>query len=374
MAKNYLDEFYVSDVEPLLQELIDELEAQFQSEHCLLKNKCIIMVQELFRSCQKLLESKKQSVSFVMFHLLRFRMLNHDYRYQVNVYPREWYLKEGITIGDLDVSFAYHHFDCLWNQLLVKSRRFMGKLNEVAVERIMLRVLEPFHAYVVELLRYSLMDLLETEEFKTFNRKDDLFYIRAGEFYEPGDVIYIENKEKDIFKIQRWLQQSEKQAYCFSDFQGLDFAGQKLKNLDLRYVDFRNCKLENTDFSLSVLQGTKFRDANLRNSKFHISYIGGTDFTRADLSGTQFAQCIGYIGKKPMNEWKLVGFTETVFSGCNLENASFRGAVIQGADFTGAVIRKTDFQGTNLFQSRFSKDAVSECNFTKEQLEQILIV
>ncbi|SFR57740.1 Pentapeptide repeat-containing protein [Anaeromicropila populeti] len=373
MRAEFLEQFYEKEVRPRLGEYMQRAEQAFQENKEALREQFVIKFRKICCHIQTIQKGSQWKSGFMQFHLFRSRVLQHDYRYHVMLYGREWYEKDGIPVTDWDAGFFFQYFEALWKELQNEYRKYMGKLTEPDVEIMMLRLLDHFHTYVVELLRYSILDAIETEEYLGLDR-GDFFQIRAGEFYEPGQLIHKEQEEKNIFKILRWLEKEEKQAYCFEDFRGLDFSRVDLARRDLRYTDFRKCMLRETNFSLGVLLGAKFRDADLRRADLKISMVAGADFARADLTGAEFQHCVSYAGKKPFNEWKKAGFTETSFRECNLTCTNFEGALLQGVDFSGAMLKETSFRGAHLFQSRFTKDAVENCCFTEQQLEQILVI
>lgn len=162
MKREALDQFYENDVKPLLKECVDNLEADFQINKKDLKDEFIASFKEICKEIKKVEVTTGLKTGFIMYNLLRTRILQHQYKYIVVVYDKEWYLKDGVKVGELDVSFFYKHFDTLWQRLLNESRKYVMKISIVDVEKIVFDQLDYFHKYVVEMMRYSIIDAVET--------------------------------------------------------------------------------------------------------------------------------------------------------------------------------------------------------------------
>jgi uncharacterized protein YjbI with pentapeptide repeats len=371
MLMNAMEKFYEKDVAPVLKEILVELEEAFQEEKQELRKG---FVESFKKACQEIQDNLPDTeVGFIMYNLLRTKVLQHEYTYSIIVYDEEWYMKEGIKIGEIDVSFAFKYFEKFWQALLSRFRKYVLQITIVDVEHCLLQYLEPFHQYVLELMRYSLLEIVETKEYKALN-KAPMFRIEAGEFYEPCDTIHIEEKEKNSLKIQKWLEKNERKAYWFQDFTGLDFSKRHYTNIDLSYADLRESILQEIDLSVSVLMGTKFKKSNLAKANLTLSMLHNATFEEANLEGANLSYCVSFIGKNETTNWKTVGFTGTSFKGSNLKDALFKGATLSGVDFTGAILENTDFEEATLYRSQFTKSQLKEVKLSKEQLAQIKIV
>lgn len=372
MRESILDEFYEKEVEPRLDEMLEQLEISFQTNRHQWKQQLIPEFQNICRAAKKIQVEKSFPIGFLMIHPLRTRLLNRDYRYQAWIYDEEWYVHEGYPVGEVDVSFLFQYYDELWNQLQTVYSNYWGKVTEMDVEQIMLRLLDDFHVYVNELLRYSTPDAVETEEYLSLERAD-IFHVECGEMFEPCDVILIEDHKKRLAKVLKWLDKQEEGAYCFADFSGLVMKEIEYQTLDLRYADFRECDLTSSHLNVCMLNGTRFRYANLTHASLMISVIAGADFESANLEHANLSRCVAYMGKKFLNKWKKTGYTETSFRKANLYDVNFENAVLHGADFRGANLTQANFNGASLAGSIFDKSALSQCNFTKEQRKEIII-
>lgn len=371
MNKELLTTFTEKEVEPLLMQVLAELEVSFQQNKEPLKKAVV----ESFRVICKNIEENKDSmeVGFMIYTLLRTKILQRDYQYVVMIYDKEWYLHDGVEVGTLDVSFIFGYFERFWQELLKASKKYILQISIVDVEHMVLNYLEPFHEYVLELLRYSLIEVTETEAYKLLN-KAALFQIQSGEYYEPCDLVHIEGQEKNVLQIRKWLKENERSTYCFQDFKEMDFKDLTYSNCDLRYTDFRGSDLEGINLRISLLIGTKFKGCGMKGANLMTSMIHNANFEQADLTEANLQYCVAFVGKNEMNEWKTVGFTGTSFKGSNLKRASFKGATLSQVDFRGACLEEADFEEATLYGSLFTSEQIKQCRFTEKQLEQMKIV
>ncbi|MDR2022926.1 MAG: pentapeptide repeat-containing protein [Hungatella sp.] len=222
-------------------------------------------------------------------------------------------------------------------------------------------------------MRLSLLDAIETEEYLTLD-KEDRFELQAGEYYELCDLIHIEQKEKNLLKIKKELQQSQGQACCFQDYRELDLNNLSCRSTDLRYADFRNSRLNGTDLSTGLLIGTKFKYCAMKGANLMTSMINDANFEKADLTEADLQYCVSFTGKNKANQWKQAGYTGVSFKDSCLAKANFTGATIIGGNFEGANLTGAIFAEAQLYRSRFTQKQLEQCDFSQEQLEQMVII
>ncbi|WP_129599958.1 pentapeptide repeat-containing protein [Anaerophilus nitritogenes] len=373
MIENTLGKFYENDVKSVLDKILIDLEEDFQKNKDTLKKLYLDSFKEICTNIKELEKSTKGKTGFIIYTLLRTKILQHKYVYRVIVYDKDWYLNDGIRVGEMDVGFFYKYFEEMWQKLLKASKKYVLKISEIDVERIMLGHLDDFHKYLVELMRYSLIEAIETKEYLAIE-KEDILEIQAGEYYEPCDIIHMEHKEKNYKKIKKWLKENERQSYCFQDFRGIDLRNLKYNNMDLRYTDFRDSHLDEVDLSISLLMGTKFKNSTMIGANLMLSMIHSANFEKVDMTGANLQYCVAFTGKNEANQWKKTGFTEVSFKDSILKKANFTEATIIEGNFLGADLTDAIFEQARLYRSKFSKDQLKKVKFTKEQLEQIEII
>ncbi len=365
--------FHEKDVFPSLEQALNDLEQDFQKNLCEMKKKYIECFKIICLNTAKIQENDQSRIGFLIFHLLRTRILSHDYTYAVMAYDKDWYLNEGVRVGEADFSFIYKHYEELWKKLERQSKKYIGQINGADIEGIMLKLLNPFHLYIAELMRCSLLEALETSEYEALDREKH-FEIQTGEYFELCDLVHMEDKEKDLEERRQRLEQSKDQSCCFQDFRNLDLKGQSYCGRDLRYADFRKSSMEGIQLRNCLLIGARFKESDLRGASLMVSMIHDASFEKADLTRGKLQYCVAFTGKNHANEWKNTGFTGVSFKNAILKEADFSGATIMGGDFDGADLRGAIFKDAVLYRSRFNKKQLDECEFSQEQLEQIKLL
>ena len=373
MNNVYLERFYEEEAEPLLNQVLSDLERDFMSNHSAWKKNMVMNFKSYWESIQMVQSKKECSAGVLMFLILRTRLLERDYRYKVVLYDEEWYVHPYEDVGDLDVSFIFCYFNQLWDMLLVKYAHYYNKITEIQIEQIMLRLIEPFHQYVVALLNQSLMDGLDLDAYNAV-KKADIFQIQAGELMEPCDVVFIQERNKKTYQKVAWLEKKLDLEYCNGDLSNLEFDRLDCRALDLRYANFSYSIMKNASFWSCIMVGTRFRNADLSGALLAFCNLSNADFRDCNLENAYLEGCICYTGKKDWNQWSPTGFCETSFFNANLMRADFTRAVLHGADFRRAKLDGVKFDGASLLGSIFLKEDIPICKFTDDQIGQIFIV
>lgn len=373
MEKSVWEKFAQNNVIPALEQVLDDLEQDFQKNKNEMKQIFVDSFRQACINIRKVQKEGQPKTGFLIFHLLRTRTLQHKYTYTIMTYDKDWYRKEGIPVGELDVSFAFKYYEAMWKKLSGEYKRYIMQIEEPDVEQIMLDHLPYFHKYVVEVMRFSLLEALETEEYQCLE-KEERFEIQTGEYYELCDLIHIEQKEKNLLKIKKQILQGEGQACCFQDFREVDLSGLSCIRSDLRYADFRDSTLDDADLSISLLMGTKFKGCTMKGVNLMFSMIHDANFENTNLTGADLQCCVTFTKKTDGNQWKSTGFTGTSFRNSLLAGANFTGATILEGDFGGADLKGAVFEDARLYGSRFNKKHLEQCQFSQEQLEQMEII
>ncbi len=368
-----LNRFHEKDIFPSLELALNDLEHNFQNNLSEMKKQYLESFKSICVNIAKIQENDQIRIGFLIFHLLRTNIINHDYTYAVMVYDKNWYVNEGVRVGEADFSFIYKHYEELWKKLERESKKYIGQINVADIEGIMLKLLNPFHKYVTELMRCSLMEVLEISEYEAFI-KEKHFEIQTGEYFELCDLVHMEDREKDLEERKRCLEESKDQSCCFQDFRNLDLKEQSYCGRDLRYADFRKSSMEGIRLRNCLLIGARFKESDLRGASLMVSMIHDACFEKADLTRGNLQYCVAFTGKNHANEWKNTGFTGVSFKNAILKEADFSKATIMGGDFEGADLRGAIFKDAVLYRSRFSKKQLEQCEFSQEQLDQIKLL
>ncbi len=362
------DHFYYNCFEPILKETLEKMEEDFQKNIEKYKKEFILNFKEVSQKIQK--EYADFKIGYLSYNLMLTKITNKNYKYEIYIYDKDWYLKGDIKIEEYNVEYIYKYYEEMWQNLLKEGRGYIFKINSTDINNIMIKIIDKFHNYIVSIMRNSIIELTETEEYKNLN-KEKIFNIHTGKFYDIYDLIYTENFEKNQIKIKRWLSKNIEEEYCGQDFKNLELNSFNLEQYDLRGADFRKSQLKEVDLSYSILNGGKFKDSDLRNSTIISSFLSEVDFENADLSGSKMTYSIMRKGK--IDDLVEVGYLETNLRNTNLTNVDFRSSVFEGIDFREAIIENTNFEECKFKDCKFKREQIISLNLTEEQMKGIKI-
>ncbi|WP_250278935.1 pentapeptide repeat-containing protein [[Clostridium] colinum] len=360
------EHFYSNYFEPILKETLENLEEDFQQNIEEYKKEFILNFKNISEKIKK--EHSDTRIGYLSYNLMLTKIINKNYKYDIYIYDKEWYLKGDIKIGEYNVEYIYKHYQKMWDKLLKEGKGYIFKINNTDINNIMLKIVDNFHKYIVSIMRNSIIELTETEEYNNLN-KENIFNIHSGKFYDIYDLIYTENFNKNPIKIKKWLNKKLPEEYCNKDFKNLVLNNFNLGKCDLRGADFRKSELKESDLSYSILNGAKFKEADLRNSNIISSFLSEVNFENADLSDSKMTYCIMRKGK--INDEVEVGYLGANLINTNLTNVDFRSSRFEVVDFRSAIIENTNFEECIFQECKFKKEQILNLNFTKEQLEGI---
>jgi len=159
----------------------------------------------------------------------------------------------------------------------------------------------------------------------------------------------------------------------------------RLRQLDLRFADFRRANLTGADFTGSDLRGASLQLAFLEGASFTRCDLVDTKFDRAHLMDAVFGEFeprsriarTDFLAAPDHTESStLLGCS---FSGADLRGANFRGlqvmdvrmddCVLRGADLSGSLFYNISFSGTDLRGADLANSTMARANLHRTQLE-----
>ena len=355
---------------PILNHTISALEEQLQCHiEQVIQNVCMD-IEMLFNKVAEQQE-QKQKIAYITFHLMRKDILDGIYQYRLYVYDKSWYLKRGQEIGTLDSRFIYDYYDVFLKEVLLKSNAYRSIFSIPELEMFAMRQLKIFHYHFVEVLRYAMNDIIESEAYYKL-KKEEHIEIQSGAYYERCEKLYQEDKQKDYGKWRRqFLEQQDKQ-FRFADLKGIVLKEIDAKDVNLEYADIRKSDLQSINLENSDLQGIRLQKANLQKANLQKTILNYACFEYANLQQACFDEAITLLS----NVFTLkihLPYQYVSFRNCCLKNASFKRVVLCYADFRKADITGADFTDAFLEQCMFSKEQLKQITLTAEQKKQINI-
>ena len=158
-----------------------------------------------------------------------------------------------------------------------------------------------------------------------------------------------------------------------------------MQNTMCKMTNFLGLKLENVDFSDSVLicaqmTNTNTTQCDFKNADMAGALLIGAEFKiRVNFCGTNLSEVKGagarFLGKKEsMIELKLARMAKANFTAANFVYCNFTCAYINDVGFNRVTLVHCDFQGAILTSADLCGCTISACNFDCANLSKALIV
>jgi uncharacterized protein YjbI with pentapeptide repeats len=140
-------------------------------------------------------------------------------------------------------------------------------------------------------------------------------------------------------------------------FTGSDLSGLLLKGNHVDGCDFTASEISNSHIQGSHLVNNKFKNCSLQETEFSGCHINGDDFTGADFTGAVIKTCDFANNTIVDAVWKHTSFkgsqiTEIVFDG-TLEDCYFENCAFARVTFRNATLVNTFFKNKSLKRIRF---------------------
>ena len=144
-------------------------------------------------------------------------------------------------------------------------------------------------------------------------------------------------------------------------FEGLDYEGKLIEDIEADDCIFKNCKFTECDFTRCFISNCKFEGCTIINPKNAFSQVRFSEFKECTFVGIQWAEFTG------SNKYQMVarGFQE-----CYMKYNDFANLDLRGVDFSRSQIINSGFRSCNLESSDFKDSNLSETQFTKCNLKK----
>uniref|UniRef100_UPI000470FE12 pentapeptide repeat-containing protein n=1 Tax=Paenibacillus zanthoxyli TaxID=369399 RepID=UPI000470FE12 len=305
-----------------------------------------------------------------------------------------WLLDPEPVRFEYNAEWAFSYWSELQQLLRTEAETQQVSLSDFALERMMLEAAVHIHALVVNLLCLAMKQAVCLPEFQDLQR-EETFEIRVAEYLDQSVSVYKEDRRPmESNEIQAWLEEREEHAYSYQALTRVRLPDGDYSQLDFRYTAFRQVGMERSRLHACILVGSVWQDCRLEETDFTYSLLHGADFSGYSMNNAILDVVIGDTGdgSDAWLDWEPLGFSGVDFTGASLQGASFKeaqlqGAVFQtaslqnasfiGADLTGACFAGADvtgasFAGTRLAKADFTGAKVHGVRFTEEQLGEAI--
>jgi len=277
-------------------------------------NKLTEQFTEMFKSyCQQITRMQeagiKNPLSYIQFSILRYKLIEGVYEFQVDAYDQSWYgdKVECTTVYDVTPIFSY--LEEFSDELIKRRRKYMQRVTVCDVKQYVLEESDKYKLAMTEFIRSALPQVIKSSEYEAIKR-EDLFVISVGEFRDKAELVYKEDRtEKDVEKVKQVLATDKEEGHYYEIFDELDLSASIFSNVRWLYCSGKKSQFINTEISNSMLMFCQFETAIFESTNFSNSSLVGVDFTGATL--------------------KDIDFTNT-----NLFQLNFENATLENIDFT----------------------------------------
>lgn len=167
------------------------------------------------------------------------------------------------------------------------------------------------------------------------------------------------------------------QTNCELRFQGMNFSGADLSQLDLRYINFKLANLSGCDLTKANLNSCSFERANLSHSKMDGANLQGVKMLCCNAEGASMKCCnfddpSGLKSNMEGANMKGVNFEGSLMAGANLRVATLKNSNLKNCNLRGAILAGTDLENCDLSGCDLFEANLRGCNVTGTKFEEML--
>lgn len=276
-------------------------------------------------------------ISVLDFTMLRTNIWKKRYVAEVIVYGKDHFFDPfSMTLGEIDLSPIFEGYEIMYQQITKEAKKYIGKVSKYDVSGYMIAKAAEFYKIFIYFMRRHITELIALPEFSLLPFAKE-FEINCGEYAAYTETIY--KSRADKVEAEELKNLHTLSACNFMEFRGMDFAGEILENLDLRYSDFSFCNFEKTSFCFSNLDFSRFMKVNASHADFSDTILNGSNFTESLLNNARFLGIDNqsYYSEEecglPFKKEYEINFRKT-----DLRGAEFKYSDLSNVDFTEALM------------------------------------
>ncbi len=137
-------------------------------------------------------QNKKSAVNYIQFSFLLYPIKQHKVQILAEAFSEEWYFGDSICETKISIPYLEKELHQLYEILLQKRKRFIGKVTKTDIERIMLGEWKAYQEIQEALLKYALEISLDEKELEYMTKVEEV-PIFAGEYRGEFHQIYTIN-------------------------------------------------------------------------------------------------------------------------------------------------------------------------------------
>lgn len=232
----------------------------------------------------------KEYVCFMHFALLKTDMINRKYRIYLHGLDMRWYLDEEPVEVYVDAEELFTYFDRLWEDLIKENQGYGGAVNRYDIQNLLFDELAVLESGICQILRYRLRDWEKKGIFRHVTRSP-YWVLKWGEYRDRSEMLIQTDrveKESDVWENELAKAKHKPEALVFGYWYKGTYRGRTLQDLDMRFITFETCNLQNMEFRNCNLEGSRFSGSRLENCRFEGCNLWGADFRGCSFEQTSF--------------------------------------------------------------------------------------
>lgn len=250
----------------------------------------------------------KEYVCFLYISVLKTDFINREYRIFVHGLDMRWYLDEEPVEAYVEAKELFAPFDSLWNTLEEANSGYGGTVNSYDIQNLLFDELPHMDSTICRILRYRLRDW---ERKGIFDRvvRSPYWLLKWGEYRDRSEfLIQTDRVEKPD---SAWREELTKAAHnpenlVFSYWYKGNCRGKDPRNLDMRFITFEECTVQDVKFAHCNMEGSRFPGSRIKGCRFEGCNLCGADFRNCSFENTSFegaeleaaifpAECIPFL-------------------------------------------------------------------------------
>ncbi len=147
-------------------------------------------------------QNKKPAVNYIQFSFLLSSIKQHRVQILAEAFSDEWYFGDNICETKISIPYLETELCQLYEILLQKRKRFIGKVTKTDVERIMLGEWKAYQEIEEALLKYALEISLDEKELEYMKKAKDIAVFSGeyrGEFHQIYAINEMSKRLREVF-------------------------------------------------------------------------------------------------------------------------------------------------------------------------------
>jgi|GEM_PF-4421921 len=244
-----------------------------------------IFMEQIEICAKKVKEAGKENISYMHISLLKVDMLLGIYKYRIQIQNNEWYMDKEQIIYEFILSEFFMPLIKLKEELLEKSRQYIGKINKYDINNIIFEEADKYNEVLIVIMREAFYQL-DKEDLINKVTKEEYFIIRMGEFRGESEIIYKRDNVVKNMEIWNDAQRGEikaKHKLIYSCWNDMVIMKNQSQYKDFSFAQFKKVNITNGIFNSCEFASTIFIDCEFNNCLFI-----NCSFNRSKLINCQF--------------------------------------------------------------------------------------